>query len=105
MFSIVVQKFLELQIPFFLVRLVPAGGESKTNLVELPFPSLIHSAILEPCTLTADPIAQWWVFLVLTWHIACNSGRETGGVLIVGYSRRRQFGQETKTTHNDHVFL
>jgi hypothetical protein len=44
MFSIVITQLLELQIPFFLVRLV-IKSEIETNFVEPPFSFLIHFAI------------------------------------------------------------
>jgi hypothetical protein len=53
--------------------------EKETNFVEPPFPFLTHSALFEHATLPVDPIAQYRVKAVPCSHIACNSGRETGG--------------------------
>jgi hypothetical protein len=63
---------------------------------------MIHFAIFEACTLRADPIAQFWVFLVSLWHIACNAGIETGGVLV-GVFKMKAKRQQPKPTHSDHV--
>jgi hypothetical protein len=81
-FSVIVLQLLELQFPFFLVRPVRIGIEIETNLVELRFSLRIHFASFEYGPLTVDPIAQLWVFLGHLWHIACNSGRATDGVLV-----------------------
>jgi hypothetical protein len=70
-------KLLELPIPGFLPRL-----ELETNCVEPRFPFRVQPAIFEESTLSANPTAQFRDFLVLRWHIACNSGRETAGVLV-----------------------
>jgi hypothetical protein len=63
-------QLLELQIPLFLVRLFLGEIERETNLVKLRFSFRIHFAISEQCTLSNDPSAQLWVFLVFIWHIA-----------------------------------
>jgi hypothetical protein len=81
MFSVIVTQLVELQIPQFLVRLV-LGIEIKTNLVEPPFSFLIHSTILEACTLCNDPLAQCRVKAIPFWHSTCNAGREDGRVLV-----------------------
>jgi hypothetical protein len=81
MFSIIITQLHELQIPVFLVRLA-LGIEIETNFVEHPFSFLAHVAVSKEGTLSVDPIAQFRVFLVLSWHIACNAGKERGGVLV-----------------------
>jgi hypothetical protein len=83
MYAIIVAQLLELQIPFFVLRLVVSRFESETNFVEPPFSYMVHFAIFEACTLRADPIGQFRVFLVPSWHIACNpKKRAVGGVLV-----------------------
>jgi hypothetical protein len=71
MFFNVVLQLLELRIPRLVIAI-----ELETNFVEHPFSFLIHFAIFETCTQIIDPTVQLWIFLVLLWHIACNSGRE-----------------------------
>jgi hypothetical protein len=90
MFSITITQLLELQIPTVLVR-HDLGMEIETNLVEFRSSFRLHSTFLEDGTLIADPVAQFQVFLVLLWHFTCNSGRETGGVLV-GHSARSYNG-------------
>jgi hypothetical protein len=83
MFFIVVLQPLELAIPLFLVSLVQEIGiEIESNFVEHAFSFRIQFASFEEYTLRADPSAQLWVFLVLPWHIAYNTGRATVGVLV-----------------------
>jgi hypothetical protein len=86
---------LELQIPVFLVRLhvrlrlhfrLHLALEIETNFVELTFSFWAHFAIFKVGTLMVNPYGQFLVKTVLRWYIACNSGRETGGVL--GYTKR-----------------
>jgi hypothetical protein len=74
MFSMIVLQLLELQIPSFLLRLVP-DREFKTNLEQLLFSFRIHSAIFEQVTLPLDPTAQLWVKAVVVRHFKCNSRR------------------------------
>jgi hypothetical protein len=83
MFFKIFTQLLELKIPNILVRRA-LGIEIETNLVELRFSFLIHFVSFEACTLSADPFAQFFVFLVSTWHITCNARRESSGVLVGG---------------------
>jgi hypothetical protein len=82
MFFFKFTQFLELHIPFSLVRPFRIGVEIETNLVELRFSLRIHYFSFEDGPLTVDPIAQLRVFLGHLWYIACNSGRATDGVLV-----------------------
>jgi hypothetical protein len=79
MFFIIVTQLLELQIPI-LVHLVLAT-ELEANFVEHPFSFVIHYAIFEDSALRVNSSAQFRVFPVPSWHIACNSGREVGELL------------------------
>jgi hypothetical protein len=82
---VIVMQLLELEIPVYLVRLalaIETEREIETNFVEPPFSFRNRSAIFEGFSLIVDPRAQWRVFLVSLWHIACNAGRETGGVSV-----------------------
>jgi hypothetical protein len=99
MFSRIVTQLLELQLPGFLVRLAII----ETNFVEPPSSFRNHSADLELCTLINDPFAQFRVFLVPVWHIACNSRRETGGGVSGGIFKMKVKRSTTKTTHSDHA--
>jgi hypothetical protein len=69
MFYIIVKQLLEMQIP----RAAHAK-ELETNFVEPNFSFRIHFATFKDWTLIADPLAQFRVFLVPEWHIACNAG-------------------------------
>jgi hypothetical protein len=82
MFFIICTQLLELKIPHILVRHHALGIESKTNLVELRFSLRINFVSFEDGSLPADPTAQFIVFLVLIWHIACNARRDTSVVLV-----------------------
>jgi hypothetical protein len=103
MFFIIFTQLLEQKIPHVLVRRALLGTEIETNFFELLSSFLIHFAIFEEGTLSCDPGAQFRVFLVMLWHIVCNVGRDTCGVLVVVFNTKVKHRQP-KTTHSDHVF-
>jgi hypothetical protein len=82
MFFIIIKQLLELQIPTLVL-----GRENETHFIEPPFSFLIQYAIFEDLPLSVDPFTQCRVFMILIWHITCNSGREREVVCKWGYSR------------------
>jgi hypothetical protein len=97
LFFITFTQLIKLIIPIFLVLLVLVLEiEIEPNFFELLNSIRIHFAVFEGGTLFIDPSAQWRVFLVFDWNIACDSGRD-----ICSFSVGIQDKEKRSTAQNN----